>query len=73
MLMHGRRRVVEEYVLVGSSLLGPLFGFLGRTGYMCVIGRACIYCVFVLFLLCTFILISYTCNDYCHIVKIQLQ
>jgi hypothetical protein len=41
MLMHGRRRVVEEYVVVGSSLLGPPFGFLGRTGYMCVIGRTC--------------------------------
>jgi hypothetical protein len=41
MLMHGRRRVVEEYVVVGSSLLGPPFGFLGRTDYMCVIGRTC--------------------------------
>jgi hypothetical protein len=42
MLMHGRRGVGEEYVVVGSSLLGPPFGILGGAGYMCVIGRTCL-------------------------------
>jgi hypothetical protein len=38
-------------------------------GNMCT----CIYSVFVLFLLCIFILICYLCKDYCHRVKTQLQ
>ena len=43
MLMHGRRRVMEEYVVVGCSLMGAhRFGFLGGTGYTCVIGRTCL-------------------------------
>jgi hypothetical protein len=33
----------------------------------------CIYCVFVLFRLCIFILIFYKCKDYCHRGKTQLQ
>ena len=38
-------------------------------GNMCT----CIYCVFVLFRLCTFILICCKCKDYCHRVKTRLQ
>jgi len=34
MLMHVRRRVMEEYVVVGSSLMGAHCG----PSYMCVVG-----------------------------------
>ena len=33
----------------------------------------CLYCVFVLFRLCTFILICFVCKDYCNRVTTQLQ
>jgi hypothetical protein len=42
MLIHGRRGVGEEYVVVGNRLLGPPFGILGGAGYLYVIGRTCL-------------------------------
>jgi len=53
-------------------------GFLmcGCFGNMCTCLYCVLYClyrVFVLFLLCMFILICYWYKDYCHRVKTQLQ
>ena len=43
MLMHGGRWAMEEYVVLGSSLMGAhLFGFLDGTGYTCVFSRTCL-------------------------------
>ena len=63
---------------VGVCLCGCVYvwvcvcvGFVtcGCFGNMCI----CIYCVFVLFRLCIFILICYWYKNYCHRVKTQLQ
>jgi len=43
------------------------FVMCGCFGNMCT----CIYCVFVLFRLCIFLLICYYCKDYCHRVKTE--
>ena len=61
--------VCVGFVMCGCVCVCMSFVMCGCFGKMCT----CIYCVFVLFLLCIFILICYMCKDYCHRVGTRLQ
>ena len=61
--------VCVDFIMCGCVCVCVGFVKWGCLGNLCT----CIYCVFALFHLCTFIFIFYSCKEYCHRVKTHLQ